>query len=219
VRDSAFNARVGAEQPQNGYTGVWLSRYPYYSNSRGEELASTHYVLIPQHSDRLTVRSIPGRERSTLLMDLVVAGMVVTGTWHEETEADGFYRGAVYHGAIQLLAEPTGRRMTGKWVGFGKEMDINTGPWELAFQEASTSKSTLASYDRDPWGRVIPAGGGTSTRRRLVGLPSEAGQNCSVGRTASETARLVLMVAWVCTAAWLMGGWLVGGYTCCLCSA
>ena len=65
-------------------------------------------------------------------------------------EVDGYYRGARYHGAIQLLVEPTGRRLAGKWVGFGKQMDVNTGPWELTFQDASTSKATLARYDQPP---------------------------------------------------------------------
>ncbi len=30
------------------------------------------------------------------------------------------------------------------------EMDVNTGPWELTFPEASTSKTTLAKYERPP---------------------------------------------------------------------
>ena len=37
------------------------------------------------------------------------------------------------------------------------------------------------------------------------------GQNYSVGRTATETARLVNLVAWFATAAWSMGGCDVGG--------
>jgi hypothetical protein len=49
-----------------------------------------------------------------------------------------------------MLAEPTGRRMRGKWVGFGKEMDVNTGPWELIFQDASTSRATLDRYNKPP---------------------------------------------------------------------
>ncbi|WP_405918320.1 DNA-binding protein [Streptomyces sp. NBC_00728] len=40
--------------------------------------------------------------------------------------------------------------MTGKWVGFGKEFDVNTGAWELVFQDASTNKVTLAAYDCRP---------------------------------------------------------------------
>ncbi|WP_406307155.1 DNA-binding protein [Streptomyces sp. NBC_00885] len=40
--------------------------------------------------------------------------------------------------------------MTGKWVGFGKEFDVNTGPWELVFQDPSTNKATLAAYNKRP---------------------------------------------------------------------
>jgi hypothetical protein len=49
-----------------------------------------------------------------------------------------------------MLAEPTGRRMAGKWVGFGKDFDVNTGPWELRLLDTSTDKGTLASYNRPP---------------------------------------------------------------------
>lgn len=129
------------------YEGVWLSRYQYHSSSRGESFAGQHYVVILQHGDRLTARSLPGSAASSLSLDLTVDGSVVTGTWVEQTDPTGYYRGARYHGAIQLLAEPTGRRMAGKWVGFGKDMDVNTGPWELIFQDASTSKATLDRYN------------------------------------------------------------------------
>jgi hypothetical protein len=83
-------------------------------------------------------------------MDLSVEDTVVTGTWAEQTAEHGFYRGARYYGVIQMLAEPTGRRLRGKWVGFGKEMDVNTGPWQLSFLDASTSKSTLDRFSRPP---------------------------------------------------------------------
>lgn len=149
---AAIPAQSGPARTGGGYSGVWLSRYRYYSSSREQEFESTHYVVILQHDDRLTVRSIHGPDTSLLTMDLGVDGNVITGTWVEETEAGGYYRGARYHGAIQLLAEPTGRRLTGKWVGFGKAMDVNTGPWELSFEDASTTKATLARYDRPPNG-------------------------------------------------------------------
>jgi len=46
------------------------------------------------------------------------------------------------------LIELTGIRMTGKWVGFGKDFEINAGPWELVLQDPSTSKATVeASAD------------------------------------------------------------------------
>ncbi|MEV0730619.1 XRE family transcriptional regulator [Polymorphospora sp. NPDC050346] len=136
--------------PAGNYSGVWLSRYQYFSSGRADTFTGLHYVVLLQHGDRLTVRSLPGASDSPLTMDLTVDGNVITGTWVEQTARDGYYRGARYHGAIQLLAEPTGRRLAGKWVGFGKEMDVNTGPWELVFQDASTNKATLAKYDRRP---------------------------------------------------------------------
>jgi hypothetical protein len=131
-------------------SGIWLSRYEYPSSSRGGTFTGQHYVLVLQHGDRLTVRSLPDSAVGDLTMDLTVDGSVITGTWVETTAPDGYYRGARYHGSIQMMTEPTGRRMAGKWLGFGRDMDINTGPWELVFQDASTNKSTLDKYNVRP---------------------------------------------------------------------
>jgi len=142
-------AQAAPGRPGAAYSGVWLSRYDYYSSSRNETYTSKHYVVLLQHADRLTARSLPGAG-SQLSMDLSLDGNVVTGTWTEVTQVDGYYRGARYHGAIQMLAEPTGRRISGKWVGFGKDMDVNTGPWELIFQDASSARATRDAYSRSP---------------------------------------------------------------------
>lgn len=136
--------------PQGNYSGVWLSRYEYYSSSRGATFVGLHHVVILQHGDRLTVRSLPGSAASALTMDLTADGSVLTGTWTEHTARDGHYRGARYYGAIQMLAEPTGRRLAGKWVGFGKAMDVNSGPWELVFLDGSTARATLDRYNTPP---------------------------------------------------------------------
>ena len=139
--------------PRANYSGVWLSRYEYYSSGRDQSFLAQHYVVLLQHGNRLTARSLPNgstNPHSPLTLDLTVDGAVVTGTWVEQTAEDGYYRGARYHGAIQMLVEPTGTRMVGKWVGFGKDMDVNTGPWELALQDASTNQATIAKYNRRP---------------------------------------------------------------------
>ncbi|TDC77832.1 helix-turn-helix transcriptional regulator [Streptomyces hainanensis] len=146
---AAARPRAGVNAGARGtYSGVWLSRYEYFSSGREGTYTGLHYVVLLQHGSRLTVRSLPGSSDSPLMMDLEVDGNVVTGSWNEQTASDGYYRGARYHGAIQLLIEPTGRRMVGKWVGFGKEFDVNTGPWELVLRDASTSKSMLDQYNR-----------------------------------------------------------------------
>ena len=49
-----------------------------------------------------------------------------------------------------MMAEPTGRHITGKWLGFGRDMDVNVGPWDLVFLDNSTNKATLDKYNVRP---------------------------------------------------------------------
>jgi hypothetical protein len=140
--------------PRGNYSGIWLSTYEYVSSGRGNQVfTGKHYVVLLQHGNRFTGRSLPNASlnpNSPLTLDLQIEGGTVTGTWTEQTASEGYYRGARYFGALQMLVEPTGRRMAGKWVGFGKEFDVNTGPWELRLMDTSTAKATLDSYNRPP---------------------------------------------------------------------
>ena len=135
--------------PAGPLTGIWRSRYEYVSSGRGvKTFASEHYVLILHRGSRLQLRSLPDTALSRVVMDLTVNGQVITGTWTEQTNPSGYYQGAVYHGAIQMLLEPSGRRMAGKWVGFGRDFDLNTGPWTLQLVSAGTGNEALATYNR-----------------------------------------------------------------------
>jgi hypothetical protein len=128
--------------------GIWLSRYEYESTGRGATFANAHYVMLIQHGAKLQIRALPGTTTGRLIMDLTINGAVITGTWTEETNPTGYYRGSVYHGAIQMLLEPSGRKMVGKWVGFGKDFDLNTGPWTLELVSADTGPKAMAEYNR-----------------------------------------------------------------------
>ncbi|MFF8374818.1 XRE family transcriptional regulator [Streptomyces sp. NPDC015661] len=139
--------------PEMNHSGIWLSRYEFFSSSRNETFEGRHYVVLLQHGSRLTGQSLPGASGnpdSPLSLDLTIDRNVVTGSWIEQTAIEGHYQGARHHGALQMLVEPTGRRMAGKWVGFGKDFDVNTGPWELRLMDTSTSKATLQQYSRAP---------------------------------------------------------------------
>ncbi|KOG88848.1 helix-turn-helix transcriptional regulator [Streptomyces varsoviensis] len=153
VAAASVGPQPGSRAAGLRYGGVWLSRYEFYSSGRDAELEGRHYVVLVQHGKRLTGRSLRGASShpdSPLSLDLTVEQSVVTGTWTEQTAGEGYYQGASYHGALQMLVEPTGRRMAGKWVGFGKDFDINTGPWELRLMDTSTSKATLERYSVPP---------------------------------------------------------------------
>lgn len=135
--------------PASDYSGIWISRYEYFSSSREETYAGLHHVVLQQDGGIISVRSLLNSASSTMGMDLVVDGVVLTGTWVEDTDKTGYYRGKRYVGGIQLVADPSGARLAGKWVGHGKDGDVNTGPWRLDYL-APASRSTVVEYDRPP---------------------------------------------------------------------
>jgi hypothetical protein len=102
--------------------------------------------VISQQENQLSAQSLPNSLHSLLTLDLLARDSIMTGTWIERTSPVGYYKGALYRGAIQLLVDPTGSRMTGRWLGFDKESNINTGDWELTRVAASVSKSVLREF-------------------------------------------------------------------------
>jgi transcriptional regulator with XRE-family HTH domain len=112
-------------------TGIWRSQYEYYSDGRGQTFTGVHYVLLSQQGNRLVGQSLPHTSESELSLELVAEGTAVSGIWTERTSPSGYYKGATYHGAITLLLDPTGKALTGKWLGFGRDLRINSGDWQL----------------------------------------------------------------------------------------
>lgn len=149
VPDDAVPEALAADSV-GALAGIWLSRYVYHSTDRGADFLGWHHVALIHTGDRLQGRSLPGSSNSALMIDCTVTGQVATGTWTERTHEDSYYSGAIYHGAIQLLADPTGRRLAGQWVGFGRNGKVNTGPWELTLRDRSLAKSALSRWDRRP---------------------------------------------------------------------
>ena len=144
-------AKTGRAPALGPLSGIWLSRYEYVSSSRGGQVfADQHYVLLIQRGSRVQARSIAGSAPSRLIMDLTADGSVLTGTWREETNPAGYYAGATHHGAIQLVAGPSGHRMKGQWTGFGKDGEVNNGPWQLDLVSSDTGREAMQRYSRPP---------------------------------------------------------------------
>lgn len=140
---------AAARPPAGDYSGIWLSRYEYFSSSREQMFSGLHFVILTQDVSTAGVRSLPNSSNSTMGMDLTVDGVILTGTWVEDSDKTGYYRGKRYVGGIQLVADPSGSRLAGKWVGHGKDGEVNTGPWQMDWQ-AAVSRESIAEYDRRP---------------------------------------------------------------------
>lgn len=131
-------------------TGIWHSRYEYVSSGRGgKTFASEHYVVLLHRGHHVQVRSLPHTAEGVVQMELTLKdGNRVTGTWVEQTDKSGYYAGSTYDGAIQMLIDPTGHRMSGQWVGFTRDFETQTGPWSLSLVTADTGKEAMAAYNR-----------------------------------------------------------------------
>ena len=131
-------------------TGIWESRCTYESSSRGVTVVDRAYLVLVHAGDEITARSVVGStsDGGTILLRLAVRGRVVTGTWEQTTGAESYYRGQQFHGALQLQLDAAGGFMSGAWVGFGREFDINTGPWTL--RRVETGTGAVGEYARVP---------------------------------------------------------------------
>ena len=128
-------------------TGMWHSHYVYRSSSREDkEFESEHYLVLKQDADMVVAESLPNTERSHVRLLLQIDGSIASGTWTERTSPVKYYRGATYHGVIQMVIDPRGRRLKGKWLGFDTEFNIQVGDWTLTWLEGAIDDDTLKQY-------------------------------------------------------------------------
>lgn len=143
--DEVFPLPAGGEH--GPLSGIWLSLYTFTSSGRGSDFTSQHYVMVLQEGGQLMIRSLPASE-SMVSMELTVNGRIATGTWTERTRGDGYYRGAVYTGAIQLVEDETEDGVfRGRWLGFGKAGEINDGPWSLLRVDDAVTPAAVEQWD------------------------------------------------------------------------
>lgn len=129
--------------------GIWLSRYQYYSTGRRALYVSQHYAIVVHNGPSVTVESLPLGVVPRMTLELTVEGSILTGTWQEWTNPDGHYLGERRWGALQLILNPARRYMLGKWVGWGSNGSMNSGPWELRWVSADDmSTESLAPFNR-----------------------------------------------------------------------
>jgi len=127
-------------------SGIWRSEYSYFSTGQNASFSDIHYVVISQTGAQIEAKGLPHTTGSEVSLSLSVSGLATTGTWEERTSPTGYYKGAIYRGAIQMLLSPTLTEMTGKWLGFGKNFAINNGDWSLTLESRSTSPKKLREY-------------------------------------------------------------------------
>jgi hypothetical protein len=69
VESDAAGARAAAASapqaaPRGNRSGVWLSTYDYFSSGRDAAFTGRHHIVLLQHGNRLTGRSLPRGSRT-----------------------------------------------------------------------------------------------------------------------------------------------------------
>jgi hypothetical protein len=119
------------------YSGRWHLTYWFPSNKQpGQEEPSEYDVTAEQTSNHIILQSIPNESESYIFVRLTVDGVFASGSWTENTSPHGEFQGMVYSGVVQLLVSPDKQKMTGQWVGVGRDHqrqlpDVYGGRWEL----------------------------------------------------------------------------------------
>jgi hypothetical protein len=124
---------LGAPAGARALVGKWASTYRYASTSRDAVFDGQHTVVFEIAGGRLVGRSLPQPSGSELELELAIEGDLLTGSWTERTAPQGHYRAAVHRGLVHLVLDPTGRSMTGRWLGVGKRYEVESGEWRLAW--------------------------------------------------------------------------------------
>jgi hypothetical protein len=113
------------------FSGIWRSTFRYQSSGRGDqEFETEHYSIIHEKGDDIVIESLPS-QNSYRVTRLKLDGRVATGTWEQQNSEKGYYEGKRYWGAIQLVLDEDGKAMRGMWIGFGENMKVKSGPWEI----------------------------------------------------------------------------------------
>jgi hypothetical protein len=123
-------------QDNNAFAGTWHSTYWYPSNDHSGEDASEYDLVVQQDGNQLVLQSQPTKNGAYILVRLSLDDDIATGTWHETTAPEGDFKGMIYSGALQLIVSKDHSSMEGKWVGIGRDYELNrpdiyTGRWLL----------------------------------------------------------------------------------------
>jgi hypothetical protein len=140
--------------------GLWKSFYRYPSSGRGNDaMWGRHTLRATQTDDGLHFESVPD-SKSHVVIDIApaqsssspradVLNNAWSGTWREETEPNGYYKGAMYEGTIEFIVAADRQRLNGTWHGKGKNGEINKDVWELTRDGVAAAAGSGADSPAD----------------------------------------------------------------------
>lgn len=136
------------------FSGVWMSTYQYHSNRRGQDFESKNLMRAYQREGRLIFETIPEMNDAYLSLrlhiDEAIKGEVATGTWYEQTAAEGYYHGDSRHGVLQFFIADDKKSLRGKWLGYDSQQNIQSNEWRLEYLGENVPEGTQPTLAGKP---------------------------------------------------------------------
>lgn len=129
------------QQKSLSLAGKWDERW-WVEGEKDKRIDEDKNVTVKQFGKHISAK-FKSFDGVNYMIGRVEQGSFITGTWHNE------YRGGTYHGAFQLYISPPGKLMVGKWIGFSKTNEIQSGVWEWKRPYLDQYPSELAATDEE----------------------------------------------------------------------
>jgi hypothetical protein len=114
------------------FSGMWECKFTYVNANEPEGGVSEYNVKVYQTGNQLVLQSVQSKLGNYFVARLTLDGEFLTGTWQEQAQPDGQYKGQIYNGVGMLRIDASGDAMKGKIVEYNNDMDIIAGDWNIA---------------------------------------------------------------------------------------
>jgi hypothetical protein len=119
--------------------GLWYSSYSFVSSRTRQRTDTTQLMLIRQFGPYVVGKCLWSSGAHRHFITGRTQGHILTGRWRNVAE------GAKHHGVLQLLIDPDGTHLHGKWLGYDARNHIQHADWEftLAARDYKADRETL----------------------------------------------------------------------------
>ena len=149
--DSAFPLPGRTAERYGERSGIYLSVYGYPSSGRDSTFTSKHYVMVAARREaRDPVGSRAGF--ATRRWTCPPTGASSPGPGQSRPGATVLIAARFTRALSQPIEDDNlgARTFAGKWAGFGKDGEMNTGPWSLTLVEQHLGEQAVERWNREP---------------------------------------------------------------------
>lgn len=119
--------------------GYWYSDYSFVSSRSRQRVHTTQLMLVRQFGPYVVAKCIWSNGAHHHFISGRTQGHVFTGRWRNVAD------GAKHHGVLQLLIDPDGAHLHGKWLGYDARNHIQQADWTftLASRDVKADRDVL----------------------------------------------------------------------------